>query len=318
MTWKETENRGVFSRPIGENETFIKLTGDAGIPLGREHWAINSSAAIVPRGSHASSDLTQHFRRAWAHLRFQHPSLAAEVALSDENSFTYKVPADAAALDAWVSRTFSVDEDAASSAEVIRKFSPTPYAKLVWIPASGELLGHTAHWRTDGIGVLLLLDAFLAIAAGPAPLGDPAKLAWGTETERLAPSVEDAAAMPLPYESTPEMEARGAALVATFAHTVGATGIPYLGDASTLPTGTRQAPLVFSPATTEKILIACKDRGVSVTTALHASVAGANYELADADAKSKHYTSTIRYGLRPYLPEPYSSPAYASGLYTTG
>ena len=29
-------------------------------------------------------------------------------------------------------------------------------------------------------------------------------------------------------------------------------------------------------------------------------------------------TSTIRFSLRPYLPEPYNSPAYASGLYTTG
>jgi hypothetical protein len=318
MTWKETGNRGVFSRPVGENETFIKLTGDAGLPLNREHWAINSSAAIVPRGSHACSILTQHFRKAWAHLRFQHPSLAAEVALDDESSFTYTVPADAAALDTWVSSTFSVDEEAASSAEVIRKFSPTPYAKLVWIPASGELLGHTAHWRTDGIGVLLLLDAFLAIASQPSPLADPADLAWGTETERLAPSVEDAAAMPLLHESTVELKARGAALVATFAHTIGATGIPSLGNASTLPAGTRQASFVFNPATTDEIVTACKDKGVSVTTAVHASVAGANYELADTDAKTKHYTSTIRYGLRPYLPKPFSSPAYASGLYTTG
>ncbi|RYO81923.1 hypothetical protein DL766_009843 [Monosporascus sp. MC13-8B] len=315
MTWQETDQKGVFSRPIGENETYIKLVGDAGLPLNREHWAINSAATIVPTGSFVSADLAARFRQAWAHLRFQHPSLAAEVA-PDETSFIYTVPADGAALDAWVSRTFSVATDANSSADVIPTFQPTPYAKLVYIPRSDELLGHTAHWRTDGIGILLLLDALLALASGPSPLTDPASLAWGTEVVRLAPAVEDAAA--IPKESTPELKERGAALVGMFTHAVGAVGIPCLGGAATLPAGTRSAALTFSPAITKKIVAACKARGVSVTAAAHASVAGANYALADAAARDKHYTSTIRFALRPYLPEPYSTPAFAASLYTTG
>ncbi|KAI2636515.1 hypothetical protein GGS26DRAFT_549459 [Hypomontagnella submonticulosa] len=315
MTWRETDQKGVFSRPIGENETFIKLVGDAGLPLNREHWAINSAATITPTGSLVSADLPAHFRRAWAHLRFQHPSLAAEVA-PDGTSFVYTVPANGAALDAWVSKTFSVAEHANSSADVIPTFRPSPYAKLVYIPRSGELLCHTAHWRTDGIGVLLLLDALLALASRPLPLLDPASLPWGTEVDRLAPAVEDAAVMP--KESTSELKERGAALVDTFSYAAGALGIPYLGDAATLPAGTRSTVLTFSPETTEKIVAASKARGVSVTAAVHASVGGANYALADAAARDKHYTSTIRFALRPYLPEPYSTPAFAAGLYTTG
>ncbi|KAI0021213.1 hypothetical protein F4780DRAFT_738563 [Xylariomycetidae sp. FL0641] len=318
MTWHETEQKGVFSRPIGENERFIKLVGDAGLPLNREHWAINSVATVVPTGSFASAstDLAAHFRRAWAHLRFQHPSLAAKVAPDNEN-LVYKVPADGAELDAWVSETYSVATDADSADDVIPTFQPTPYARLVYIPRSGQLLGHTTHWRTDGIGVLLLLDALLAIASGPSPLGDPATLAWGSETERLAPCVEDAASMP--KESTPELKERATALVATFGHAVGALGIPYLGDATTLPAGTRRAAVQLSAATTAKVVAACKARDVSVTAAAHASVAGANRALADAAAaKDRHYTSTIRYELRRYLPAPYSTPAFAAGLYTTG
>ncbi|KAI0378141.1 hypothetical protein F5Y04DRAFT_262487 [Hypomontagnella monticulosa] len=315
MTWQETDEKGVFSRPIGENETYIKLIGDAGLPLNREHWAINSTATIVPTGFFVSTDLAAHFRRAWAHLRFEHPSIAAEVDPGDTH-FIYTVPADGAALDAWASQTFSVATDANSSADVIPTFQPTPYAKLVYIPQSGELLGHTAHWRTDGIGVLLLLDALLALASGPTPLADPASLAWGTEIVRLAPAIEDAAAVP--KESTPELKKRAAALVGTFAQAVSAVGIRYLGDAATLPAGTRNAALTFSPATTEKIVAACKARGVSVTAAVHASVAAANYALADVAARDKHYTSTVRFALRPYLPEPYSTSAFAAGLYTTG
>lgn len=317
MTWKKTDEKGVFSRPLGENETYIKMVGDAGLPLNREHWAINSTAMIVPTGSFVSEDLVPRFQRAWAHLRFQHPSLAAEVA-PDGKNLVYTVPADGAALDDWVSRTFSVAADANSSADVIPTFQPTDsYAKLVYIPRSGELLGHTTHWRTDGLGVILLLDAFLSLASQPS-LADPASLAWGSEVGRLAIAVEDAAAMP--QESTAELRERGAALVGTFAHTVGAVGIPCLGDAATLPAGTRSAALALDAATTGRVVEACKARGVSVTAAVHASVAGANYALAgsDPDRAARHYTSTVRFALRPYLPPPHSTPASAAGLYTTG
>ncbi|KAI0840950.1 hypothetical protein F5Y06DRAFT_262148 [Hypoxylon sp. FL0890] len=315
MTWQETDRKGVFSRPIGENETYIKLLGDAGLPLKREHWAINSTATIIPTGSLASADLASHFRRAWTHLRFEHPSLAVDVA-PDGKSFMYTVPADEAALDAWVSQTFSVATDANSSADVMPTFQPSPYAKLVYLPQSSELLLHTTHWRTDGLGVILLLNALLTLASGPSPLTDPASLPWGTEVVHLAPAVEVAAGMP--KESTPELKERGAALVGTWAHAAGAIGIPYLGDANTPPAGTRNVALTFSPATTEKIVAACKARNVSVTAAVNASVAGTNYALADAGARHKHYASTIHVPLRPYLPEPYSTPAFAAGLYTTG
>ncbi|OTA98519.1 hypothetical protein M426DRAFT_76945 [Hypoxylon sp. CI-4A] len=314
--WQETDEKGVFSRPVGENETFIKLIGDTGLPLNREHWAINSTATIVPTGSLASADLAAHFRRAWAHLRFQHPSLAAEAAPGDDKRFIYTVPADGTALDGWLSKTFSVATSTSSSADVILDFHPTPYAKLVYIPRSGELLGHTAHWRSDGIGAVLLLDALLAIASSSLELTDPAALAWGTEITRLAPAVEYAAAMP--EKPTPELKERAGSFVGTFSQAVGAIGIPYLGDTGTLPAGTRSTAPVLSQEVTEQIVAACKARDVTVTAAAHASVAGANYALADAAAKDKHYTSTVRFSLRQHLLEPYSTPAFAAGLYTTG
>ncbi|KAK7912069.1 hypothetical protein PG985_014550 [Apiospora marii] len=317
MAWKQTDVKGMYSRPMGENEYFIKLVGDAGPqqPQGpkREHWAMNAMATIAPTGSLESSDLAPLFRRAWAHLRFQHPSLAVEVAPPpDDTRLTYTVPADGAALEAWVDETFIVAADASSSADVISTFEPSPYAKLVWIPRSGELLGHTTHWRTDGVGLGLLLVGLLALASGP-PLADPASLAWGTEIERLAPSVEEAAAMPT--ESTPELKQRAAALVGTFAHALGAIGIPCQGDAATPPAGTRSALLTLDEEETKRATAACRQLGVSMSAAVHASVAGANYALADeADRDKKHYSSTMRFGLRPHL----SAPAAAAGLYTTG
>ena len=315
MTWKETGQKGVFSRPIGECEEYIKLVGEMGPQPDRENWAVNSTATVIPVGSLASSDLAAHFRRAWGHMRFQHPSLASEVT-PDNKSLIYTVPADGTVLDAWVSQTFSVANEAQSSADVFSSFKTSPYAKLVYIPRSSELLIHSVHWRIDGIGSMLLLDALLTIAAKPSPLADPASLAWGTEVVRLVPTIEDAASVPV--EPTPEIKERAAAIVGTFALTVGAVGIPYLGDASTQPAGTRSVAIKLSPATTEKVLAACKARGVTVTSAVHASVAGANYALADEAVRDRHYASTIRFTLRPHLREPYSTPVSASGLYTTG
>lgn len=151
--WIE-DTPGRYSRPIGENEAFIKLVSDPGHPLGREHWAINSIATIAPKGELNTPRLVSQLRLAWGHLRFVHPSLAAYVS-EDNKNLIYEVPKPQQ-LTAWVDETFKVAEEALSSAEVIPNLKPTPFASLIYIPKSNELLGHTAHWRTDGIGVLLL------------------------------------------------------------------------------------------------------------------------------------------------------------------
>lgn len=104
---------------------------------------------------------------------------------------------------------------------------PGPYATLHYVPQSREVLGHTAHWRVDGIGVFMLLNSLLELAAQP-DLADPWSLPWGSEAERLAPAVEEAARMP--ETPSPAQEA-----VDSFTLVTGAVGIPYLGDAATVP-----------------------------------------------------------------------------------
>lgn len=58
---EETNQKVIFSRAIGENETSIKLLGKGGLPLNREHCAINS---IVATGALAFADLAVRFRQA--------------------------------------------------------------------------------------------------------------------------------------------------------------------------------------------------------------------------------------------------------------
>ncbi len=310
MPWSEVAP-GSFQRAIGENELFIKLVGDPGHPLGREHWAINSIASFTLMGSLTKEDLPSLFLTAWKTLRFRHPSIAAQAI--DDKSLLYTVP-DTAALDQWATDTFHVIENKTAD-DLIPDIKPGFYAALTYLPKSNEILGHTAHWRTDGVGVLLLIDAIFDYITGPA-LPDPNTLIWGQETARLAPPIEDTANIPI--VPTDVIKALGQKYVETFHQAAGAVGIPYRGEAITLPGGTRSSRCVFSTSETNFVVSQCKIKGLSVTSAVHASVAATNYALASVDNRNKHYTSTVRFSLRPYLPGPYSTPAYASGLYTTG
>lgn len=310
MPWSEVAPRK-FQRAIGENETFIKLVGDPDHSLSREHWSINAIASFTPKGSFAQRDVPSLFAKVWKVLRFQHPSIAAYAL--DDKTLEYNVP-DTAALSEWATETFHV-VDGKTADDLISDIKPNPFATLTYLSKSNEILCHTAHWRTDGVGVLLLIDAFLNLAVEP-KLPDPDGLAWGHEVARLAPAVEDAAE--IPSEPTVAIKSLAQECVETFYQTAGAIGIPYGGEGTTSPSGTRSSRLAFSLFETLSIVDQCKNRGLSVTSAVHASVATANRALAREDSKDKHYTSTVRFSLRPYLPEPYSTSAFASGLYTTG
>ena len=289
---------------------FIKLIGDSGHTLGREHWAINSIASFKTLGSLQNDDLSTLFLNAWKILRFHHPSIAVQAA--NDTSLIYNVP-DAAALHQWATETFQVIENKTAE-ELIPNIKPNSSATLTYLPASNEILGHTAHWRTDGVGVLLLIDLFFEVATSPT-LPDPDTLIWGQETARLAPAIEEVADIPI--APTDAIKTLSQKHVETFYQAAGAVGIPYKSEV-TVPGGTHSSRLVFSPSETNLVASQCKAKGFSVTSAVHASVAATNYALASLENKDKHYTSTVRFSFRPYLPKPYSTPAYASALYTTG
>ena len=213
-----------------------------------------------------------------------------------------------------ISETFKVAIDK-TAADLIPDIKPSPYTTLTYLPKTNELLFHTAHWRTDGIGALLLMDEFFDLVVS-SNISDPRDLFWGQEVARLAPTVEDAAKMPdTPIQAIRDLVQK---CIDTTSAAAGAIGILYNGTPGTPPAGTHSSSLRLSLSETTRVVQSCKQKGFSVTSAIHASVAAANYAFAADKHKDKHYTSTIRFSLRPYLPEPYSSPSYASGLYTTG
>ncbi|QKX58649.1 uncharacterized protein TRUGW13939_05776 [Talaromyces rugulosus] len=309
MPWSPVNDKK-YERAVGENETFIKILGDASHPLNREHWSINAVAAITPLGSFAQEDLCLVLRDAWKALRFHHPTIAAYIV---DERYVYDVP-DGVALEKWASETFQVIEDKTADEVIASTATLCPYATVTYLPQTGEVLLHTQHWRTDGVGVFILLDEFLALVA-QSPV-DVSSLPWGEETARLAPSIEEAAGISL--NPSEEDKRIGQQCVASFGHAVGAVGTVSRAPLETQPGGTRSARLFFTEEETKTVIQACKSQNISVTSAVHASVAAANYALAGPEDQKKHYTSTIRYSFRRFLPKPYSGREYASTIFTTG
>ncbi|KAJ6145324.1 hypothetical protein N7470_009219 [Penicillium chermesinum] len=275
MSWSKVCERR-YERPLGENETFIKIVGDAARPFNRDHWSVNIIASVTPLGSLAKEDLCSLFRDAWKALRFRHPTIAAYIV--DETKYVYDIP-DLPSLEEWAAETFQIVEDKTVD-EVVASATRVPYATMTFLPQTGELLGRSQRWRTDGI--------------------DPSSLPWGEETARLAPSIEQATAS---FTTSEEQDKQLAQQhVASFGH-------------AAVHAFCR---LHLTEQETKTVVQGCKARDLSVTAAVHASVAAANYTLATADDRNKHYTSTIRYSLRPFLPAPYSGRQCASTIFTTG
>ncbi|KAL9112051.1 MAG: hypothetical protein Q9227_003671 [Pyrenula ochraceoflavens] len=310
MPWSKV-GRGKYQRPLGENETFIKVLADAARQFNREHWAINIVVAITPLGALTQENLAQSLREAWKALRFLHPTLAAYVVNGD--SYVYDIP-DSNALERWATETFRVVEDKTAD-EMIACMTPGPYATMTYLPRTQELLGHSQHWRTDGVGGMILMDDFFDLATRFPP-NDTSSLQWGQEIARLAPPIEEAASIPM--NPSAENSKLGAECVETFGLADGVVGIVSRASAETLPGSTHIARLHLTEAETSAVLQACKIRKTSVTAAVHASVAAANYALAASSEKTKHYTSTIRYSFRPFLPKPFSGREYAATIFTTG
>ncbi|KAI1775063.1 hypothetical protein F4818DRAFT_417683 [Hypoxylon cercidicola] len=307
MPWLEV-SPSHWQRPLGENERMIKGIGDKGHAAGREHWSITVLGAFTLSGSLQDGKLEERLRRAWQLLRFRHPSIAST---ADIDTVNYLVP-DAEALEQWTDETLKIVSDPeATSESLFASFKPSPYITGYFLPHTQKFALHAAHWRTDGYGALQLLNAFFDALASDL---DPAAPSWGDEPSRLVPSIEEV--LELPEKATPEILAATAECLRSGALVAGSIGLPYLGDLDTKPGGTHRIRRSLAQTATTTILAACQSRGITPLSAVHASLAAANYAGSSSANGAGHYTSTMRFSLRPYLKEPYNSAQYASALYT--
>jgi hypothetical protein len=306
----------------------IKWIGDRSHSTGREHWSITAIGSFALRAD--AGGITElsptTLRKAWMLLRFQHPSIAAT---ANEDTVEYAVP-DTTALLQWADETMNIVSNPEVTANnLVATLKPSPFIVGFFLPHTQQFVLHAAHWRTDGYGILHLLNAFfdgLASVLSTSPDADPAAaLAWGDEHARLAPAVEEL--LEIPATPTPAIRAAAAESLATTALAAGSVGLPWQRGAQQ-PGGTRGVRRSLAEPATKAVLAACEARGLRLRAAVHASLAAANLLGAEEDQQqlqptergdASYYTSTMRFSLRPYIPGlSDGSPQHAAGLYTGG
>ncbi|KAI4283252.1 MAG: hypothetical protein L6R38_002294 [Xanthoria sp. 2 TBL-2021] len=315
MPWSEIQP-GLYQRPIGENEKFIKLLGDRAHTLGREHWSVTSKAAFDLTQALDEGELVRHCRDAWVALRFEHPSIASRAV---DSVLTYQV-LNLETLKAWADETFFTHSAKVSKDDLVASLRPSRYVSAHLLLSEPAIVLHFPHWRTDGYGALHLVNAFLdhlssAINGKWKRLDE---LPWGEEVHRLVLSIEEL--LNLPMDATPEVSDLARKYFSTAALARGAVGLETSETvgSETVPRGTRSTSLRFTTAETKTIQKACKSKHIDVRAAVHASCAAVTYAGAALDAQNRPYTSTIRLNLRPYMPPPYDGAAFAAGLCTGG
>ncbi|KAL8737328.1 MAG: hypothetical protein Q9181_001784 [Wetmoreana brouardii] len=315
MPWSEIQP-GLYQRPIGENEKFIKIVGDRAHPLGREHWSITSKAAFSLSQALDEDTMVRHCYHAWIALRFEHPSIASQAA---DSVLEYRIP-DREALAAWADETFFTHSAETSKDDLVASLKPSRHVSAHLLLFEPAIVLHFPHWRTDGYGALHLVNAFLKhLSSAISGSGENIdELPWGEEVQRLVPNIEEL--LNLPIDATPDVidSAKKYLSTASLAH--GTVGLePSKGaESKTVPQGTRNTKLRFTTAETKSVQEACEARQIDMLAAIHASCAAVTYAEAAADTHRRPYTSTIRLSLRPYMPQPYDGAAFAAGLCTGG
>lgn len=312
MPWEEVKP-GLWRRPLGDNEKFIKFIGDRAHQMGREHWSVTAGAQFTLNKALAPSELESKCLGAWRSLRFDHPSIAC-TADGDELSYLV-VPEDS--VTSWAKETLVVHDCGATADDITAALKPTRYTTAHLLPGEGRVLIHFAHWRTDGYGALQLVNAFLDNLCRAAT-GEDRTLPWGEEVRRLTPSIEEVLGLPL--EATPDILDATRNCMKTLGYTKGAVGVALTGGTHTAaaPAGTRSARLSLNKIDTAAVLDACRARSISLVSAVHASCAALTRLEAAPDHRHKHYASTMRFSLRPHLPRPYCTAGSAAALYTGG
>lgn len=290
-----------YERPFGESELLVWLIGASKYGHGCSEWHLTLSAKLV------SKDATQQplnaatiarLRSAWKALRFACPNIATFVK-EPGKTLGYRIPQTAADVEAWLAQTFHEETDVESVERLMRRQAPNEMLHLHVLARTGEILMETGHWFTDGRGIILLLNRFFDLA-GLTP--SHMEQAWGEEITRLTPSQEDLFNLPYHLDDTDfafvDIKAKEAL------KTTPVMTIPSLGDEKA-PSDARRTLVRLNVAETRAIVNVCKERNVSVTSAVHAALALVNMTYSDESTRAFPYRSSFRRDCRYLLPEKY-------------
>ncbi|KAL2829512.1 hypothetical protein BDW59DRAFT_36114 [Aspergillus cavernicola] len=289
-----------WERSLSGMEDFLLTIGNAPVALydGRQQYNIFSRVKVeinVP-------DVQSALQHAWKQLRHQQPDIATTI---EDGKKVYETP-DEAALQAWLDSTFIVSP-ITDAEELCRSAKPIRQATLYYLPNSSELVLRAHHYVIDGMGTILFWHTLLEALVSPGT-----DIKFGQEHIQLGVSLEAALGYTAP--PTPEETKKANTLLMSYIEKL--PGIGLVSDIGAAPAAQCQnMEYLFSPETTAALIQACKERQLSVTSAVHAAFIRMLMKHADPSSKTSRYTTANEYNLRPYLPAPYNTAQKAVSVY---
>jgi hypothetical protein len=262
---------------------------------GRQQYTVLSKVKVTVN----IPDVESTLRHAWKQVRYEEPDVATTV---EPGKKIFEV-LDDSTIEKWVDETFIVDteRDAEELYRIGRTMKP---ATLYYLPKSSELVIHGHHAVFDGIGMIMFWDRFFRAVTNP-----NRGITFGGEHVRLAPALDDIVGLKGP--ATPEQSEKGLSVLMEYIANLPAIGLP--SKVGKVPAGQCQAmEYVFDEETTSAIIKACKARGITVTSAVHAAYISVLSKYADPESNTTRYASPNEFNLRGRLEAPYNKVAAAN------
>jgi hypothetical protein len=325
-----------WERGLDEVEQFYTSLAKSYEGSGRNFFAITGFVSFSVKVDNSGSreetrrKVEDALRKAWVHLRFDHPTIASWVEWDSDRKRCKKIyesPAGQDGLQSWLETTFVTVSDAVSGLEWCNSDPPVPRLPtlfLIW-PSSrvgllqGDLVLRAHHDIIDGVGTLMVFDNLFTHAARAYKRGSDYPLpCFGIEYANLSPPFRVAAGLQpsMSPEQTESFESTMAYNAFMKQDRIEVASVPFKRGEH-LP-GKHQRVAVTLPAQqTTAILSACRRLGLSVTHAYHAAIAMAVRDLQER-RDSERLVRYINYSLineRGHCLCPYDTPLHAAAVY---
>ncbi|KAL2850603.1 hypothetical protein BJY01DRAFT_209917 [Aspergillus pseudoustus] len=242
-------------------------------------------------------------KHAWKQMRYEEPDIASTF---EGDKKVYVIP-DEAALQAWLDSTFVVT-DITDADEIQRSGGKAEQSRLFYLPQTSELALRMPHYNIDGVGLSIWWDKFFNHLLYP-----KSESTFGGEHRNLAVPLPEA----LGNNETPTPEETERATAQVMEYAAKLPGIGMVSKAGKAPSGQcRNIEHRFSPELTRAIIQACKEKDMSVTSAVHAAYGSVLMKHADSQSNTSRYTTVTTFDLRDYLSESFRKTAVTNSTTT--
>ncbi|GFF37825.1 hypothetical protein IFM58399_05027 [Aspergillus lentulus] len=213
LQWKQV-SASRWERGIDEVEQFYTSLAKSYEGSGRNFFAITGFVSFsVKTDDGVSQEETRRkvedaLRKAWVHLRFDHPTIASWVEWDSDRKRCKKIyesPAGQDGLQLWLETTFLTISNGVSGLEWCNSDPPVPKLPtlfLIWPSPrvegllQGDLVLRAHHDIIDGVGTLMLFDNLFTHAARAYKRGSDYPLpCFGIEYANLSPPFRVAAGL---------------------------------------------------------------------------------------------------------------------------